>query len=52
MTTGGLAAADGAAIAAFAGASVAAAASAKAEAPSRACVVELALDPLDGVLAD
>jgi hypothetical protein len=51
MTTGGLAAADGAATAAFAGASVAAAASA-AEAPSGACVVELALDSLDGVLAD
>jgi uncharacterized membrane protein len=52
MTTGGLAAARGAAIAAFAGASVAAAASAKAEPPSGTCVVELALDSLDGVLAD
>jgi len=51
-TTGGLAAARGAAIAAFAGASIAAADSAKAEAPSRACVVEPALDSLDGVLAD
>jgi uncharacterized membrane protein len=52
MTTGCLAAARGAAIAAFAGASVAAAASAKTEAPSGTCVVELALDSLDGVLAD
>lgn len=52
MTMGGLAAARGGAIAAFAGASVAAAASAKAEPPSGTCVVELALDSLDGVLAD
>jgi hypothetical protein len=52
MTTGGLTAADVAAIAAFAGASVGAAASAKAEPPSGACVVGLALDSLDGVLAD
>jgi len=52
MTTGGWAAADGAAIAAFAGASVAAATSAKAEVPSGTCVVELALDSLESVFAD
>lgn len=52
MNTGGLAAARGAAIAAFAGASVVAATWAKAEAPSGTCVVEPALDSLDGVLAD